>query len=131
MDKWGYNYLIELKTSWEKEKLLVTSNFSFSHNVFKNCLWLMHQNEYLWSKGLMKTKEGYELNTLSFLIRNKISSAPIILAPLIEAMSDALYSCYMTKGNKISFHSNTTVNKVQTFDNCKKNSEDGIFYILH
>ena len=28
------------------------SNFSFSHNVFKSFLLLMHQNEYLWSKGL-------------------------------------------------------------------------------
>ena len=35
-----------------KEKLLVVSNFSFSHNVFKSCPWLMHQNEYLWSNGL-------------------------------------------------------------------------------
>ena len=26
-----------LKTLWEKEKLLVTSNFSFSHSVFKTC----------------------------------------------------------------------------------------------
>ena len=25
---------------------------NFSHNVFKNCLLLMRQNEYLWSKGL-------------------------------------------------------------------------------
>ena len=48
----GYSYLIELKTLWEKEKLLVTSNFSFSHNVFKSCLLLMRQNEYQWSKGL-------------------------------------------------------------------------------
>ena len=30
------------------------SNFSFSHNVFKSCLLLMRQNEYLWSKGLKK-----------------------------------------------------------------------------
>ena len=37
---------------WEKEKLLVTSNFSFSHNVFKRYLLLISQNEYLWSKGL-------------------------------------------------------------------------------
>ena len=48
----GDSYLIELKTLWEKEKLLVTSNFSFSHNVFKSCLLLMCQNEYLWSNGL-------------------------------------------------------------------------------
>ena len=52
MDKWGYNYLIELKTLSEKEKLLITSNFFFSHNAFKSCLLLTCQNEYLWSKGL-------------------------------------------------------------------------------
>ena len=52
MEKWEYSYLIELKTLLEKEKLLVTSNFSFSHNVFKSCQMLMRQNEYLWSKGL-------------------------------------------------------------------------------
>ena len=46
--KWGYSYLIELKTLWEKEKLLVTSNFSFSQNVFKSRPLLMRQNEYLW-----------------------------------------------------------------------------------
>ena len=40
------------KTLWEKEKLLVTSNFSFSYNGFKSCLLLMNYNEYLWSKGL-------------------------------------------------------------------------------
>ena len=28
------------------------SNFSFSRNVFKSCLLLICQNEYLWSKGL-------------------------------------------------------------------------------
>ena len=52
MDKWVSIYLIELKKFGEKEKLLVMSNFSFSHNVFKSCLLLMRQNEYLWSKGL-------------------------------------------------------------------------------
>ena len=35
---------------WEKEKLLVTSNFFFSHNVFKNRLLLKRQNEYLCCK---------------------------------------------------------------------------------
>ena len=36
----------------EKEKLLVSSNFFFSHNVFKRCLLLMCQNGNIWSKGL-------------------------------------------------------------------------------
>ena len=48
----GVHYLIEWKTLREKEELLVTSNFFFSHNVFKSCLLLVRQNEYLWSKGL-------------------------------------------------------------------------------
>ena len=56
MDKWGYSYLIEYKTLWEKEKLLVMSNFSFFHNILKSCLVLMRQNEYLWSKGLTFSK---------------------------------------------------------------------------
>ena len=59
MDKWGYNYLIGEKTLWEKEKLLVTSNFFFSHNVFKSCLLFIRQNEYLWSKGLKR--KAYKL----------------------------------------------------------------------
>ena len=33
------------------------SNFFFSHNVFKSCLLLMHQNQYLWRKGL--TNKSY------------------------------------------------------------------------
>ena len=27
--------------------------YSFYHNVFKSCLLLMRQNEYLWSEGLI------------------------------------------------------------------------------
>ena len=49
-DTW---YLI-VENIVEKEKLLVTSNFSFSHNVFKSSLFLMRQNEYLWSKGIWR-----------------------------------------------------------------------------
>ena len=52
MNKWGYIYLIKQKTLWEKENSFIASNFSLLHKVFKNCLLLMHQNEYLWSKGL-------------------------------------------------------------------------------
>ena len=35
-----------------KGEIARTSNFLFSHNVFKSYLVLMRQNEYLWSKGL-------------------------------------------------------------------------------
>ena len=33
-NSWGAIVLESLKTLWEKEKLLITSNFSFSYNVF-------------------------------------------------------------------------------------------------
>ena len=58
MNKWGYIYLNVLIKLWEKEKLLVMSNFSFSHNVFKSRLLLICQNEYLWRKGLRQGRGG-------------------------------------------------------------------------
>ena len=42
-----------LKTLWEKEKLLVTSNFSFSHSVFKRLLPQTCENQGLFGKGLI------------------------------------------------------------------------------
>ena len=44
-----------LKTLWEKEKLLVTSNFSFSHCVFKRLVMQTHKNQGLFGKGLRCT----------------------------------------------------------------------------
>ena len=40
------------KTPLEKEKLLVTSNFSFSHSVFKRPGLKTHKNQDLFGKGL-------------------------------------------------------------------------------
>ena len=42
----------ELKTLWEKEKLLVTSNFSFSHSVFKRLVLQTRKNQGLSDNGL-------------------------------------------------------------------------------
>ena len=36
----------------EKEKLLVTGNYSFSHNVFYSCISLVCQNAVLYGNGL-------------------------------------------------------------------------------
>ena len=41
-----------LKTLCEKEKLLVMSNFSFSHSVFKRLVLQTHENQGLFGKGL-------------------------------------------------------------------------------
>ena len=39
------------KTLWEKEKLLVTSNFSVSHCVFERFALQTHKNQGLFGKG--------------------------------------------------------------------------------
>ena len=46
------------KTLWEKEKLLVTSNFSFSHSVFKRLVLQTRKNQGLFGKGLILWVEG-------------------------------------------------------------------------
>ena len=45
------------KTLWEKEKLLATSNFSFSHSVFKILVPKTRKNEGLFGIGLKDTEE--------------------------------------------------------------------------
>ena len=40
------------KTLWEKEKLLVTSNFSISYSVFKRLVLQTRKNQGLFGKGL-------------------------------------------------------------------------------
>ena len=42
-----------LKTLFEKEKLLITSNFSFSHSVFKRLVLQTRENQGLFGKGLI------------------------------------------------------------------------------
>ena len=41
------------KTQREKEKLLIMSNFSFSHSVFKRLVLQTRKNQGLFGKGLM------------------------------------------------------------------------------
>ena len=44
----------EQKTLWVKEKLLVKSNFSFTHSVFKRLILQTRKNQGLFGKGLIK-----------------------------------------------------------------------------
>ena len=56
---------------WEKEKLLVTSNFSFSHSVFKRLVLQTRKNQGLFGKGLIIyslpiiTEKNYNYNAIS------------------------------------------------------------------
>ena len=49
------SYPIGEKTLWEKEKLLIMSNFSFSHSVFER---LVLQTRASFGKGYMVTASG-------------------------------------------------------------------------
>ena len=42
------------KTLWKKVKLLVTSNFTFSHSVFERLVLQTRKNQGLFGKGLKK-----------------------------------------------------------------------------
>ena len=46
------------KTLWEKEKLLASSNFSFSHNVFKRLILQIRKSRGLFGKGLNSNNTG-------------------------------------------------------------------------
>ena len=52
----------------EKEKLLVTRNFSFSHNVFHSCRSLVHQNAAFCGNGLTlsKASPGFYVSAVQF-----------------------------------------------------------------
>ena len=46
------SYSKRQKTQWKKEKLLVTSNFSFSHSVFNRLLLQTRKNQGFFGEGL-------------------------------------------------------------------------------
>ena len=52
LDENGKKFSKRVKTLWEKEKLLSTSNFSFSHSVFKRLVLQIGKNQGSCGKGL-------------------------------------------------------------------------------
>ena len=44
LNKWKNNYLLNLRMLWQKVKLLIMSNVSIFHNVFKSCMLKMCQS---------------------------------------------------------------------------------------
>ena len=59
---------------WEKEKLLVTSNFSFSHSVFKRLVSQGRQKVSLCGNGLTVTSEHSTLHQTTIFRRVQIES---------------------------------------------------------
>ena len=72
-------YHIVKKTLLEMEKLLVTSNFCFSHNVFHGYISLGCQIRVLCGNGLTHYKTGQNWNKLQMTFRsafNTFSNTP-------------------------------------------------------
>ena len=66
------SYLKGQKTLWEKEKLLATSNFSFSHGVFKGLVLQTRKNKGFSGKGLnMELVNKWQTTNLIFTIMAK------------------------------------------------------------
>ena len=70
----------------EKQEIAHYEQFSFSHNVLKSCLMVMHQNEYLWSKGTIRISNLFLLNveivpSLSDIFYNLI---PFVFHPITD-----------------------------------------------
>ena len=61
------NGLKKKKTLGEKEKLLITSNFSFSHSVFKRLVLQTHENQGLLGKGL-ESVDPYQFAQLADIV---------------------------------------------------------------
>ena len=74
------------KTLWEKEKLPATSNFSFSHRVFKRPLLQTRKNQGLIGKGLLINV--HVLNQMTNFGRSKIE----VVSPFSLNVFSNLYS---------------------------------------
>ena len=78
------------KTLWEKEKLLVTSNFSFSYSVFKSLVMQTRKNQGLFGKGLKKAEWNHHKESVR-LIKKTISSRSncwcVLILPCLYSIS--------------------------------------------
>ena len=82
-----------LKTPWEKEKLLVTSTFSFSHSVFHSVLQT-RKNQGLFGKGLRrKCWCVFLLFPVYFYIPCKTNVFGSVLESACQSVCVSMYQC--------------------------------------
>ena len=62
------------KTLWEKEELLVTSNFSFSHSVFKRLALQTFKIQGLFGKGLITDEKFIGLSKFEAGANNELKN---------------------------------------------------------
>ena len=73
-DENGRKFSKQVENTVEKEQLLVTSDFSFSHSVFRRLVQLTCKNQGLFGKGLIWTSVTFRARFVS----NLVYSNPVI-----------------------------------------------------
>ena len=89
------------KTLWEKEKLLVTSNFSFSHSVFKRLVSQGHQRVSLCGNGVINDK---------FHHLSHINCSALILSIHIKAIINLLPNNKILNKSKLKAFADNKLN---------------------
>ena len=79
-----------LKTLQENEKMLITSNFSFSHSVFKKLVLQTRKNKGLFWKELTPCNESVDLFPLFLCLQIYIKHAQITIIVIIDCSSSNL-----------------------------------------
>ena len=108
----------EKKIQREKEKLLVTSNFSFSHCVFERLALQTRKNQGLFGKGLISndlTTRFMDCNLVTQCLRNGSIFLSFVLVELSRgSMRNLVFSIYTRKLKLIlnRYHSRRSINKV-------------------
>ena len=65
-DENGRKFSKQVETQWEKEKLFVTRNFSFSNYVFTRFVLQTHKNKGLFGKELNIESESFANENINF-----------------------------------------------------------------
>ena len=97
MMKMAETFPNRLKTLWEKEKLLVMSNFSFSHSVFKRLVLQTLKNQGLFGKGLMSI----------YIVRNDSKRCPVQCFSLTYTQCIFMMQYYSGQLSQTSFYNLT------------------------
>ena len=93
----------EQKTMWVKEKLLVTSNFSFSNSVFKRLEQQTRKNQGLFGKGIESINFcKINMHQIIFLVYDRVEN---IVGKGENAGYQYLFSLDVFGSNAIAFAS--------------------------
>ena len=107
----------EYKMLWEKEKLLITSNFSFFHSFFKRLVLQTDKNQGLFAKGLMTL----EHRPSEKIVLSKTESINLVTLDLLSANAfDLVWTKFVSLGKKLTLSQTTNFTPFRTETVCRR-----------